>query len=51
MYNGEAHNLYTGAVMNQSESKCLFYGKGVVPCIIDLQYGTVAWKGKNVKHD
>lgn len=43
--------MYTGAALNHLETKCLLYGKGVVPSIIDLQYGTNAWKGKNVKHD
>jgi hypothetical protein len=29
----------------------MFFGKGVVPQIVDKTHSIVSWKGKNVKHD
>ena len=39
-----------GAVHNETEHRCLVYGKAV-PILVDYFQSTVVWKGKNVKHD
>ena len=47
----EGHNSFTGAVEDESQAKCLLFGKGVPPMIVDKEKSVTAWKGKNVKHD
>jgi hypothetical protein len=47
----EQHTSFTGVAYSGDFSRCLLYGKGVVPLIVDKEHGLEIWRGKNVKHD